>query len=403
MTFGGKWGEEGTNKLKLYNTCKFFSYNGLDFYQNVKRCFMDTSFKPRTLLLLVAFASYVSVSSAQSSGERSLTRVGAYYFDGWSGLTRGHLTEALVDSFPNRKPVWGWITSTPEVMEQQIASASDAGLSFFSFCWYYPSGNKSQFRSDPLNRALNLYLKAPNRDRLQFCLLVANHQGAEIGPSDWGAVSQAWLTLFKERGYLRVNNRPLLVFFSIKTLLTQFGGPPAVHRALDSLRTAAQDAGFAGVTIAACTSGDKAEVAQAQACGFDVLTGYNYHSAGFKPKSPVIPIDSLLAGSRRMWDRFQNVPLPYIPVVTLNWDPRPWASSNRSYAGSPRYEGFSSTSVFKGIQDARYWLDLNPNSTPPERIIIVYAWNEYGEGAWLTPSSAVTDNPLSGVKRALKK
>lgn len=329
-------------------------------------------------------------------------KLGAYYFDGWSGLTRGHLTEALVDSFPERKPLWGWITSTPEVMRDQIDAAADAGLSFFSFCWYYPSGNKSAFQTDPLNRALNLYLKAPNRTRLQFNLLVANHQGAEIGPADWGAVAQAWLALFKEPGYLRVNQRPLLTFFSQKTLVDRFGGPPAVRRALDSLRTAARQQGLPGVTIAACTSGDASEVAQAQACGFDVLTGYNYHGAGFKPKSPVMPIDSLLAGSRRTWDRFRGSPLPYIPVATLNWDPRPWAATNRSYVGSPRYSGYSETSVFNAIRDARMWLDSNKQRTPTERIILVYAWNEYGEGAWLTPSPGQGERLLDGVKRAVK-
>src|SRR3954469_22288370 len=66
-------------------------------------------------------------------------KIGAYYFDGWTGKTF-HVSPKLRDSFPERKPVWGWVTSTPEVVHEQINLAADAGLSFFNFCWYYAKG-----------------------------------------------------------------------------------------------------------------------------------------------------------------------------------------------------------------------------------------------------------------------
>lgn len=329
-------------------------------------------------------------------------KLGAYYFDGWSGLTNNHLTEALVDSFPERKPSWGWLTSTPDVMQKQIDAAADAGISFFSFCWYSPNSTKTTFRTDPLNRALKFYLKAPNKKRLKFCLMVANHQGFTVGPAEWATVSQAWIDLFKQPQYVTVNGRPLLIFFSVGSLVKEFGTSLAIRQAFDSLRTAAQSQGLPGVTIAACLSGNASEMAQAQRCGFDVLTGYNYHDAGFKQNSKVFPIDSLLAGSRRVWNRFEAGSLPYIPVATLNWDPRPWASTSRSYAQSSRYTGYSSGSVYKAIRDARKWVNTHPDKTPKEKLVLAYAWNENGEGAWLTPSVNQADNLLNGVRRAVK-
>ncbi|WP_460937821.1 glycoside hydrolase family 99-like domain-containing protein [Spirosoma humi] len=287
-------------------------------------------------------------------------------------------------------------------MQDQIDAAADAGLSFFSFCWYSPNNPKTTFQNDPLNRALKFYLKAPNQKRLKFCLMVANHSGFFIGPPEWSRVSQAWIDLFKQPQYVKVNGRPLLIFFSLSSLIQKFGSPQAVHQAFDSLRTNAIAQGLPGVTIAACMSGSKPDLTQAQACGFDVLTGYNYHYAGFKQDNQVIPIDSLLAGSRRIWDRFEASPLPYIPVATLNWDPRPWASTSRSYAQSPRYVGYSSSSVYKAITDARNWINAHPDKTPKERLILAYAWNENGEGAWLTPSVSQSDSPLDGVRRAVK-
>jgi hypothetical protein len=33
---------------------------------------------------------------------------------------------------------------------------------------------------------------------------------------------------------------------------------------------------------------------------------------------------------------------------------------------------------------------------------VIYAWNEYGEGAWLTPSEGQNESLLDGVKKALQ-
>jgi hypothetical protein len=346
------------------------------------------------LFLLVNFTQVVLAQSP---------RLGAYYFDGWTGRTPWHLTTALVDSFPEREPRWGWLTSTPAAVYEQIDVAADAGLSFFSFCWYYPEGDQRGFRENPHNHALGLYLRAPNRARLDFCLLVANHAGSTIGPQDWPVVSRYWLDLFKNPQYVRANGKPLLIFFTAGTLVKKFGTPDAVRQALDSLRTVAKAEGLPGVTIAVATGSDAASLRTAQACGFDVLTGYNYHGAGFRSNQKQVPIDSLRTGTRRVWDGFRRVPQPYIPVVTLHWDPRPWASQNQSYATSPRYLGFSSESVYRGVRDALDWLRTHPDRTVPERLALIYAWNEYGEGAWLTPSKASSDNPLDGLRRALNE
>ena len=88
--------------------------------------------------------------------------------------------------------------------------------------------------------------------------------------------------------------------------------------------------------------------------------------------------------------------------VTLNWDPGPWGSLNKSYHTSQRYKGFSSVSVEKDVQMAKKWLAQNPEKTSKEKIALLYAWNEYGEEAWLTPSITAKDNPLNCIKKGLK-
>ncbi|HVU56178.1 MAG TPA: glycoside hydrolase family 99-like domain-containing protein [Puia sp.] len=327
--------------------------------------------------------------------------LGAYYFDGWANTKSGHLTPKLRDSFPDRKPKWGWITSTPDAMKDQIDLAADAGLSFFSFDWYYPDYDHQHFREDPLNHALSLYLAAPNKGRLKFCLLIANHAGQEIGPSDWPAVTDEWVRLMGQPGYLKVSGKPYLSFFSVGSLIKMFGSKDAVHTAMEELRNKARQAGQPGVTVAGCVSPNDKSIQEAKDCGFDVVTGYNYPNPSYRNQLLQYHVDSLASVGKYIWNIFRHSSLPYIPVATLNWDPRPWANGTNFYSRSTRFTGYNANTVYKAVTALKDWINDNPGATPRERIGMLYAWNEYGEGAWLTPSQNDTLHLLSGVKRAL--
>jgi hypothetical protein len=234
-------------------------------------------------------------------------------------------------------------------------------------------------------------------------LLVANHEGYEIGPKDWDKVCAEWVSLFKAGNYLTVDKKPLIIFYSIKTLLTNFGSTDEVKKAIQKLREVSVANGLPGVTIAGCVSGEADLMNAAQTCNFDFLTGYNYHHMALKKDQKIIPIDTLSAVSKRVWSSFKsNSKLPYIPVATLNWDPRPWAAPKNYYSTSPRFVGYSASSVYQSVKTLKTWLNENDTYTSKEKIGLLYAWNEYGEGAWLTPSKKDL-HLLKGLARALKE
>ena len=183
-------------------------------------------------------------------------KVGVYYFDGWSGKSdKYHLPEHMKIGYVDRKPVWGWYDNTAEIMRQQIDLCADHGVSFWAFDWYYFTTQDAQKQNKPneainaaLNQALELYLKAPNARRLDFCLLVATTPG----PAVWEACCSKWLALFQQPGYLRVDGKPLLIIFSPPELKTACGGTDAVYKKLNGVRELARQAGLPGVMIAAC-------------------------------------------------------------------------------------------------------------------------------------------------------
>ena len=153
---------------------------------------------------------------AQAEQPKPRAMVGAYYFDGWSGKTEDmHLPKLLQTKYADRKPLWGWKADTVEIMQKQIDYCADHDIAFWAFDWYYPEGED---KTTPLNNALGLYLKAPNCQRLKFCLLVANQAGFRIGPKDWDACCQRWIELFQQPTHLRLDGQPLLIFFSPEEL-----------------------------------------------------------------------------------------------------------------------------------------------------------------------------------------
>jgi hypothetical protein len=349
------------------------------------------------LLFFLPIQNPLFSQKLKSADSSSKVAFGAYYFDGWRANSN-LITKSLVDSFSERKPVWGWVTSTQKIVDAQIIAASGAGLSFFSFCWYYDE----KVKLDSINQALSFYNRSTYKNKLKYCLMVANHSGYEITPENWKSVQKEWIANFKSSRYLTVDNKPLLIFFSVGGLVKRFGSVDLVKAAFESFRKAAVNAGLKGVEIAGCVSPFKEEVKIAEQCGFDILTGYNYHGHGLLAKMQKTPIDSMQKADYRCWSLMPALSkLPYIPVTTLNWDPRPWRSPKDNSKIEPYFIGFSTSSVFKSVMGVRTWISHNSAYTPTERIALLYAWNEYGEGAYLTPTK-VGINPLIGVKRAIK-
>jgi hypothetical protein len=353
-------------------------------------------------LMIIGAGFFLIPVSALLSAEPLRAKAGAYYFDGWAGTW--HITERLKTEFFDREPVWGWRDDSPEIMEQQIEFAANNGLAFFAFDWYYP---EEQSKETLLNTGLNLYLKAKNKSKLEFCLLVANHAGFIIRPGDWEAVCSIWLDLFKDPMHLKVNGEPLIIFFSPNGLIQEFGGPVKTAEALRSLEDRARKAGLKGVAFAACcTPGPEnkwTDLQQLSDAGFEYFTGYNYPGYPVKGKVKIQAFKNLMEGHEDIWNRFaQKAVRPYIPVVTVGWDKRPWEDLEKPESHGVYYPDRTPPQVNKFVKKAVEWLDANPDKTISERIILLYAWNENGEGGYLTPTKSQGDAFLKAVHEALK-
>jgi hypothetical protein len=320
-------------------------------------------------------------------------KVGAYFYDGWSSSNRHAndpsqawaknaprmVTRLLVEDFSEREPVWGWRGDSQEIVERQIDLAADHGLDYFLFCWYWRDTNGpinvAEIEKAPHHVSMNYYLKASNKKRLRFGLLVANHSGAEIkGADNWEEAARYWMQYFKDSQYVTVDSKPLVVIFNPSDL---------DEESISRMQYVAKQHGFKGLSIAGCGAPDKLSN------GFTHRTHYNI-VPGYRAGSEEHSYSELVEAHQKQW--FGLPKMPYIPEVTVGWDKRPWEGPEGNNAPEGYYFLDRTPEQFEAfLRSAIVWMDENPEVTTKERLITLYAWNELGEGGYLVPTKGDPD------------
>lgn len=355
-------------------------------------------------VLLVPMLLFLAGGLLVARGETPITpgpraQVGAYYFDGWAGKHRdagdtnqpwarhapSHLSKRMLDEFPGREPVWGWRDDTAAIMERQIDLAADHGLGFWAFCWYF-NPDAAAVASDSKHTGLALFTAAPNNQRMKFCLLVANHDNYRLqNAANWRKAAQMWLPYLRHPSHLTVGGLPLVIIFNAQD---------SDRQGFEFAQAVAREAGLPGIAFAACSPNPPA-------VGFSLTTRYNVGigwEAGYEQRRYA----DLIQTVKGSWKGTPE--LPHIPCLLAGWDKRPWekpATGNK--ADDAKLCWFfpdRTPELFaRHVADAIDWLDAHPEQATKERILLAYAWNEYGEGGYLAPTK---DDPAGRYLQALK-
>jgi hypothetical protein len=339
------------------------------------------------------------LATPTAASTQSRVRVGAYYFDGWTSVLSGSPLDGLRNGpYQDREPLSGWQDNNSCAVEQQLAWAHAFGVSFFVFDWYF---NPVVLRpgSGDLNSAFNITRALPDRHGMQYALLYVNEDPFKIkSSSDWTATVKEWVDYMKDPDYVRVNGKPLLMIISPEAMRDSFGSSAAVQAKLTELRTVAQSQGLPGVTIVGGSGvpdgssgqdGLFGDLTTVYVDGYDAVSMYNY------PYAPpaingMLPFSSLSSAGQWIWGQAAlKSPLPYIPVAMSGWDPRPW-NEREPLTNDLMWYSRSPQDVSTLLGDAITWAESNPQlraeSSPTPPIVLFEAWNELGEGSYLTPT-----------------
>lgn len=315
-------------------------------------------------------------------------QVGAYYFSGWSRTESNNLTPILLHGPLSRyEPLASWYDDSQALFDENLDQAASSGVDFFAFD-YYVLTPRTYTNDQTVNEALNFYLHSKHRTRMNFALNFVDQEPFLPRPQDWPALVKTWIGYFKQPDYVRVNSKPLFIVFSPENMRKIFVTSQRIHAALDYLRGMARKAGLPGVTVAVGTTltptYNPSRIPQLENEGYDVYTGYNYHAMGAEKYRTPAPYSALVQENIAMWDRVaSHFTGPYIPTITSGWDQR---FSYREQSTAIIYEGRTPGQFYCYAAAARRWIDMHPKETPKERMVLVYAWNENGEGGAIVPN-----------------
>jgi len=304
------------------------------------------------------------------------------------------VTPQLTGQYPGSEPLIGWYDDSQQLVDKTIVQAADAGVNFFAFDWYDIAMSTSP-TDRTLNEALDFYMTSSQRKRLSFCLTYIDQPPfipatGTLSAQHWSQLITTWLTYMKQPDYVRVNGKPLFIVFSPERFDKIFGGVAGVRAALDELRARARADGLPGVSIAIAATvvpkSNPARVATLNAEGYDLATGYNYHSLGDEQYGVPAPYSNLVTENMNTWNQVSSrVNAPYIPVVTSGFDLR-YSSRSNEKSTAIIYGGRTPHRFACFAVQARHWIDTHPHQTTQEHIVMIYAWNELAEGGAIIPT-----------------
>ncbi len=353
-------------------------------------------------------------------------RNAAHYGPGWNewALVRGATPRYAGHQQP-KVPLWGYEDEAdPAVFARKIDAAADHGVDCFLFDWYWHE--EGMF----LQRALEEgYLCAPNRDRVRFALMWANHDWVDIFPATAGktpdlhypgAVSLATFEqltdyviqrYFRQPEYWTVDGCPYFSIYELYRLIEGLGGMDATRKALAEFRQRTMAAGFPDLHLNAVVWGVqllpgeqtiKDPNSLLTALGFQSVTSYVWvHHVPLRP-FPQAAYAAVGAEMETFWEQAErDFTLPYYPNVTMGWDASPRTNQNgpfvdTGYPYTPVLEGNTPEAFERALRAARAFLAMQ---APNDRILTINAWNEWTEGSYLEPDTVHGMRYLEAIRK----
>jgi len=379
----------------------------------------------RTLALLL-FAASVSLGAgdppvsqaedgAAGNGEtaepdQSRCLVGVYYFAGWWKPLPNKYTPHGRDwrkDYPGRVPLLGQYNDQP-TMDKEIVAAAKHGVDFFQILWYPVEDARSRSAAEGrpmpphvenVNEGLRLFLNSSENHRIRFTVEYVNHAPFGIlDAAEWEKTCRMWCGVMRHPSYLRIGGRPVLKIHGLHAFRLQNRKDPIrVARRVATLRNVARQMGLPNPLVGAGVS--PLGIPPAEALDpFDFVTTY-MEIPRLEKRESLYPYEELLKLAETGWgDYSKHCAKPYIPYLPAGWDPRPWQDSRPSFELPTRRQWKAALESVADALEQHENLGL-PTSAGRQKLFLVYAWNEFGEGGIVAPTHGDGYLKLETIKK----
>ena len=281
------------------------------------------------------------------------------------GWTEWDLLRAAKPRYPGHRqpivPAWGeFDESDPQWSAREIDLAADHGVSGFIYDWYWYDGQP--FLNGALERG---FLEAPNRERLKFALMWANHDWLHLFPHRAGENPQRLMAGSTSResfeqltdyvithylhqpNYFLIEGSPYFSIYELGTFIEGMGGLESAYEALEAFRSKVKRAGFPDLHLNAMVWGvavlpsevkleNPAEVVTR--LGFASVTSYTWihHFALDSAAGSTRAYSEAASANYALWDEYQHkFGVPYHPNVSVGWDSTPRTQQNVPHRVGP--------------------------------------------------------------------
>lgn len=325
----------------------------------------------------------------------------------WEIIKKG--TPRFEGHYQPKAPLWGYeLDDDPQVMEKWIDAATDHGINTFIFDWYW--FDDGPFLESSLN---NGFLKAKNRDKINFYLMWANH---DVKRNYWNVhkykddesllwdgavdlenfkiiVDRVITRYFVQPNYYRIDGKPVFSIFAIWNLLEGLGGIEEAREALDYFRAETRKAGYPGLHLQVVVFGSPNEdlVDNVKTLEFNSVTKYNW---GWSKQQDYIKWAMKAVEQRDQWAN--SLEIPYFPNASIGWDDTPRFPA-KGEADIVRHNK-SPESFATSLELAKKYCDDHPEQP---KLITIFSWNEWIEGGYLLPDVKFGFQHLEAVKTVM--
>jgi len=292
---------------------------------------------------------------------------------------------------PERTPALGFYAQeNPEVSDWETKWAVEHGVSFFIYCWYRTSQGgpvKTQF-SSAIHDAL---FKSKFMDKMKFTIMWENQNRGKAGVSDeqdlFTNLLPFWMeNYFKHPSYLKVDNKPVLFIYRPEFLVQDLGGAENVSKALEKMRQACQDKGFAGLYVLGEYRGlDPNHLRLLKQLGLDYTFAYCWHI-----QNNPTPAQAIQAQMQDLKKTQELGILPQVATVSQAWSG--WRDEGSIWKIPPRdYETL--------LRQAKDFISTLPAQELGSRMLLLDNWNEWGEGHYIAPYREYGFGYLDAVRK----
>jgi glycosyltransferase involved in cell wall biosynthesis len=324
-------------------------------------------------------------------------------FTEWTHVSRA--TPQFVGHYQPRLPgeLGFYDLRIPEIQERQIRLARKYGLFGFCFHYYWFGGKRL------LDLPLKQFLNNPQLD-FRFCLCWANEHWTrrwdgldhEVliaqahSPEDDLAFIQSLEPAFRDRRYIRVNGRPLLVIYKPSLL-------PDPKASAQRWRDYCARNSLGGLYLVAVQA---SETEDPRPLGFDA-------TVEFPPHELAVGAPVLNGQMKIVNPNYQGVICDYSYLIesakkisradfTLFRGVCPsWDNEARKPGRGMTYQNSTPTLYQEWLAQACRF--AAKESDPDKRLVFINAWNEWSEGAYLEPDRRYGYAYLQATSNALKE